>query len=635
MRPAAENEKTFIAGPAPAISTPPMLPAILIVAATCIAFFPALQNGFVNWDDDRILTNNPHYRGLGWSELKWMFTTLQMGHYQPLTWLSFALDYLLWGMNPFGYHLTNLLLHAANAMLFYFVATRLLSLRDAAPREKPAVAFAAGFAALFFALHPLRVESVAWATERRDVLSGFFFLLTILGYLRAATDENDRARRLGAAVGFYLLSLLSKASGMALPLVLLGCDVYPLKRLGGRPRAWLGSGGRKIWLEKAPFFALAVSFGIVALIAQHQARILRTLEQHGLQARLSQTAYGLAFYLWKTVVPENLSPLYQLPPRFEALDGRFIAGAIATVSLTISFYLLRRRWPAGLAAWVYYGVMLAPVLGPAQSGPQLVADRYSYLPCLSWAVLAGAGLQYFLRPRPGQRRPPLVPLSIAVAVLAVLGISTWQQTRVWRDSETLWSRALAVDQSSSLAHHNLGMALAERGAFDEAIPHYRRALQINPEYVLAYNNLAVALLARGELGEATAALRRAVEIDPAYAMAESNLGIALTREGNVERAAEHFERAVALNPASAPAHYNLGLALAMLGKSEGALRQFYQALEIDPDYAEAHYHTGAVLAGNGRAAQAVAHFRRALEIRPEFPAARQALRQALGAANNE
>src|SRR6266850_2866730 len=245
----------------------------LVALITFVVFSPALRNGFVNWDDFETIVENQNFRGFTWSHLRWMFTTFHLGHYQPLSWLTFSLDYLLWGVEPFGYHLTNILLHSANALLFYFVTRRLLAI--AAPISNAVVLhLAAGFSALIFAIHPLRVESVAWATERRDVLSGFFLLLTVLSYLKAVGPEMSRTgwgRWIAVSAVLYVLSLLSKASGMTLPLVLVVLDVYPLRRLGGGVGKWFGGGVRRVWLEKLPFFIAAVATGAVALTAQQRA----------------------------------------------------------------------------------------------------------------------------------------------------------------------------------------------------------------------------------------------------------------------------------------------------------------------------------------------------------------------------
>src|SRR5262245_41825578 len=270
--------------PAPARSAwwSTWLAPIVIVGVTLVAFHPSLQNGFVDFDDDQAFLLNPRYRGLGWTNVSWMFTTLHMGHYQPLSLLTLALDHLLWGMAPWGYHLTSLLLHAANGVLFYFVCVRLLKLAfpDAAGSGERALRAASGVAALLFAIHPLRVESVAWVTERRDVLSALFFLATILCYLRRHTETAEPGtgwRWTALALSFYVLSLLSKAGGMLLPFVLVVLDVYPLRRLRGSPTGWWSGAARRAWWEKCVYLVPAVVFAAVAFIAQQQSGAMKPL----------------------------------------------------------------------------------------------------------------------------------------------------------------------------------------------------------------------------------------------------------------------------------------------------------------------------------------------------------------------
>jgi hypothetical protein len=394
----------------------------LVALMTLLVFSPALRNGFVNWDDLETIVDNENFRGFTGSHLRWMFTTFHLGHYQPLSWLSFALDYLFWGLNPFGYHLTNILLHAANGVLFYFVTLGLL--RVATPSSDAVVLrLAAGFSALFFAMHPLRAESVAWVTERRDVLSGFFLLSTILSYLKAVSPAMDPGGKLRwgiVSVALYVLSLLSKASGMTLPLVLLILDVYPLRRLGGGAGKWFGADARPVWLEKLPFFIAALAAGVVALAAQHTAGALVSAETHDLTGRVIQGLYGISFYLVKTALPTNLAPLYEIPPDLHLFDWRVVFAAIIFLLCSLGFFLARHRWPAALAGWIAYLLLLAPVLGVAQSGLQLVADRYSYLSCLVWAILFAALLIRFLRPSSdGLSRPGVTALSLAIPLFVL------------------------------------------------------------------------------------------------------------------------------------------------------------------------------------------------------------------------
>src|SRR5712691_9459248 len=366
---------------------------LLIAVVTFAAFLPALHNQFVNWDDDKSLLENPHYRGLGWTQIRWMWTTFHMGHWLPLTWMSFGLDYLVWGLEPVGYHLTSLVLHATSAAVFYLVARRILSLAlpDPDDRGQAGLDLSAGFAALLFALHPLRAESVAWATERRDVLLGLFYLLTILAYLRAC-ERGERGRgSYWGAVGLFACALLSKSMAVSLPAVLLILDVYPLRRLGGR-MGWWSEPARRVYLEKIPFVLLGGGASAIAFIAPFQIHNTESLADLTVLGRLAISAYGLCFYLWKMIVPVNLSPLYELPRTVSPWATPFILSFGLTVAITAIALTLRRRVLGLPAAWLAYIVVLLPVLGIFQSGPQIAADRYTYLAGLGWAILAGAGL---------------------------------------------------------------------------------------------------------------------------------------------------------------------------------------------------------------------------------------------------
>lgn len=292
-----------------------------------------------------------------------------MGHWIPVTWLTFSLDHALWGMNPFGYHLTNVLLHSVNAVLFYLLALRLLRLA-LTTAGTGTIRLGAIVAALFFAVHPLRTESVAWITERRDVLSALFYLLTVLAYMKACeTDGRPRRRWLVASIGAYTLGLLSKSLIISLPLVLLVLDAYPLRRAQGR---W-----RQVLAEKLPYLGLAIATAVISVWVVIAKLGLTSAAAYPPEARVAMVLYSLAFYLEKTLLPISLSPMYELPPRVELESPRFLVSALVAVGLTVGVVLGRRRWPAALAVWIVYGLTLAPVSGIVHNGPQLVADRYS------------------------------------------------------------------------------------------------------------------------------------------------------------------------------------------------------------------------------------------------------------------
>src|SRR5207302_3924053 len=467
------------------------------------------------------------------------------------------LDYVLWGMNPLGYHLTNLLLHAANAAVFFFVVRRILTLALPSPSERGhALAVSAGFAALVFAIHPLRVESVAWVTERRDVLSGLFYLVTILVYLRACEGEERGRRWYSLAVATFVLALLSKSMVVNLPIVLLILDVYPLRRLGGAI-GWWSEPARRVYVEKIPFVLLAAAASAIAFMAQFSAQTAASLAQLSVLGRLAVSAYGLSFYLGKLVVPVNLSPLYQLPPTVNPGALPFILSYGLVLAITALVLVLRRRAPGLLATWLAYIVVLLPVLGIFQIGLQIAADRYTYLAGLGWAILAGAGLLSCWRtPRSSKAGTPTT-LPIAGVAICVVGLGglTWNQVQIWHDSERLWTHALALDPQSSIAENNLGVVRADQSKLAEAIEHYQRALQIKPEYAQAYNNWGHALARQGKLTEAVERYRHALKIKPDYAKAVSNLGTALAQQGKLAEASDHFRQVLQIMPDNADAHY--------------------------------------------------------------------------------
>jgi tetratricopeptide (TPR) repeat protein len=618
----------------------------LIALVTFAAFLPTLESQFVNWDDDKNLVDNPHYRGLGWPQLRWMWTTFHIGHYIPLTWMTLGLDYLLWGMQPRGYHLINLVLHAVNAVVFYFVGRRILGLALPGAGHPDHLRLAsAAFAALLFALHPLRVESVAWATERRDVLSGLFYLLTLLAYLRACQREERGRWWYAGCVALFICALLSKSMAVSLPVVLLILDVYPLRRFGGA-RGWWGEAARRVYLEKIPFVLLAGAASVLAFLALARLNNMAPLDQLSVLERLAVSTYGLGFYLWKTVAPFNLSPLYVLPANLNLWAASFLLSYGVVLAFTILAWTLRHRVPGLAAAWLAYVVTLLPVLGVFQNGPQIAADRYTYLAGLGWAIWAGGGL---LSCWP--RLPSLVT-GAAVCVLLGSGVLTWKQVHVWHDSERLWTHVLAIEPNSPLAEYNLAYALARQGrpaeAIEhyrqavklrpddaeahynwgnalvrlgkpaEAIEHYRQALSIRPGYAEAHYNWGVMLAQQGRLGEAIEHYRQALELRPDDADVLNHWGDALARQGRPAEAIEHYQRALGIKPYFAEAHMNFGMALAQQGKPAEAIERYQQALTIRPDFADAHYNWGHALTQQGKPAEAIGHYREALRIQPGY-----------------
>ncbi|HEY1265786.1 MAG TPA: tetratricopeptide repeat protein [Candidatus Binatia bacterium] len=585
-----------------------LIPAT-IAAVAFAAFLPALENGFVNWDDEQNFLQNPNYRGLGWQQITWMFTTFHLGHYQPLSWLTLGVDYSLWGLNPFGYHLTGLLLHAVGAVLFYFVCLRLLRLSFAAA-ETAALRRSAAFAALFFAIHPLRVESVAWITERRDVLSGIFLFASVLLYLRVAEKKSGRARLLVGSLLFYGLSLLSKASGMTLALVLVVLDVYPLRRLPSSPSEWLAHRYRAVWLEKVTFLIPGMVAGIVALTAQKQAGALVSVGAYGVGRRLGQAVYSAVFYIWKTIAPGYLSPLYQVPFQADSWFLVFTISGVALAAITVILFAMRKIAPGVFAAWLCYLALLAPVSGFAQSGIQFVADRYSYLPCLAWALLAGAGCYKLVFKI---QRLHMV-FACGSILLLVLGLATWRQAFIWHDSGTLWRHTVSVMPESSVANYNLGVAVEAEGDIEDAMADYRKAISLDEAYAEARYNLARLLARKGDIDEAISEYRRTAAIEPTDADTHNNLALLLMKRGKNDEARAELMRTIQIDPNHARAHYNLGKLLASEGRLDDATSHFQRAIAKEPNVAEIHEQLARALAQQGRKEDAMRHYEEAVRL---------------------
>jgi tetratricopeptide (TPR) repeat protein len=505
--------------------------ALAVAAVVFIAFLSVLRHQFVSWDDDGFLYLNPYFRGLGWPQLRWMFTTFLKGPYQPIVWMSYAVDYLLWGMDPAGFHLTSLLWHCANAALLCVFAQRLLRAAAGTAAEAPRC-WAAAFAALIFALHPLRVEPAAWAAARRDLMSGFFFLCALLCHLKAREEPARERLWRGWTLACYCLSLLSKPMGIGLPLVLAVLDSAVLKR-------------RVRWQDLLPYALPAVAAAALAWHGQSVTGAMKAAGDFGWRQRLAQACYAHAFYLVKTAWPSHLAPIYESALRFNPLAPRFLACAALDLAVAGAAWGLRRRWPALWAAWLCYLILLAPVLGAVKFGTQLVADRYSYLPCLSWSILAAAGLLELARRRPGRGR--LLIASGAALVSLLWGLCS-QQLCYWRDSESLYRRTLAVDPGQAMARNNLGLVFEKEGRMPQALEQFRLALELRPRFAASHNNVGTVMLTLGRLQEAEAEFRAAMAGDPDGPESYNNMGLLLAHRKRYDEAISMFDTALSLDP---------------------------------------------------------------------------------------
>ena len=613
----------------------------MVATIAFVAFLPALRGEFLSWDDERNFVANPHYRGLGLEQLKWMWSTFLLGHYIPITWMTLGLDYTLWGMNPAGYHLTNLLLHAANAILVYLLARRLFGLAGAVSgRAHGAEQYeAAAIAALFFSVHPLRVESVAWVTERRDVLSAFFFLGSALSYLRAVSAPELRRGAYWAAVALFVCAVLSKATVVTLPAVLLILNVYPLRRLSLR-QPFAGT-SRRVLLEMIPFAIPAAAGLVISVVAVHPpfldkfglsflaprqlsdlAANVSAQNQFGLPAKLAVSAFSLAFYLLKTVLPTGLSPLYEMPRSIDPASARFVLSYIAVLVIAAGC-LFWRRYPGMVAALACFFVISLPMLGIVQNGPQIAADRYTYHAAPALALLAAGALWHALR---GRNRRAF--LAVGGGISAILAAVTWRQSTYWQNTERLWSRVLAIDSASSLGHSAMASLRYKQNRVEEGLAHSLRSLELAPDFAEAHNDFGVGLARQGKPLEALAEYRRALALKPRFDDAENNLGVLMMQLGQADSAVWHYQRALDVNPDNADAEINWGNALVRSGRTAEAIERYRRAVWIRPTAADAYHNWGVALAREGRFKEAVERFQMALGVDPDHAEARVYLEQA-------
>lgn len=601
-----------------------VLLAVVCAILVFLVFLPTLGFEFVDWDDRGLLTENPHWRGLGWEQIRWMFTTNHWGHYQPVTWLTYGLDHVLWGMDPRGVHLTNTLFHAANTFLVWFVASFLLGAAlPALRRDRPwLLDLAATFAALTFGVHPLRVESVAWATERRDLVSAFFILLTLLAYLRSSALAGRRrtAWLIGSLV-LYLISMLSKVGGAPLPLVFLVLEWYPLGRLKVLPGGGLDRAGRRVLLGGLPFLVIAIGFSI-ATVKQQAGRWLIPLAVHDYLARTAQSFYGLVFYAWKTFLPTGLSPLYEIRFPLDPFAPRFLASALVVLVAAVAVLKARRRAPAVAAAALTYALFLGPLLGYFQNGPQLVADRYSYLSTLGFILLVAGGAASLAYRRPAPVRLGAIAAAASLCVAACAGL-TVRQEQVWRDTATLWASMLRHDPSSSFANNSYGYVLLQKGDVETAEAHFRKALAINPGNREAQFNLSEALKRKGVDG--VEAYRAALAFNPEVASLRNQLGNELLKEKRNEEAVETFLEALRLEPRDPRFHANLAIALQRLDRLEQARQHYEAAVALDPTLWIARDGLASVLARQGKTEEARRTLEKLLQENPGYEPARRRL----------
>ena len=602
----------------------------LLLLAVALVFGQTIHHGFINLDDAEYVSENPCVTH-GLSTAGFVSALTEPHHYNwcPLTWWSLMLDYQFYGLRPWGYHLTNVLLHAAAAIALFLV------LRAMTGRFWPSALVAA-----LFAVHPLRAESVAWVTERKDVLSGLFFMLTLAAYVGYVRRRFSLARYLGVLLVFAL-GLMAKPMLVTLPLILLLLDYWPLGRFSSEQESEVRGQGLgeehpkskiqnqqlphpssliphpssfiphpssfplRLVVEKLPLFALMAASCALTLWAQRD--LVVSYEHLSWYGRIGNVLVSYAAYLRQFFWPAGLALWY--PLQISNLPGWKILGALTLlVAITTGALVGWRRCPYVLVGWLWYVGMLVPVIGVVQVTDQAMADRFTYLPQIGLGIALVWGL--------GDRRWSWLryrwPCGVGSAlVLAILMGWAWRQVSFWRDSETLWRRTLACTAQNFMAHNMLGGALASQGRLDEAVAQFCRAVTIKPDYAELYYNLGTALASQRRTDEAIVQFRRALSIKSDYAEAHNNLGNALATQGQLDEAMEHYRQALKIKPGYIEAHNDLGSVLAVRGRLDEAIQQYRQALEIKPDYADAYNNLRSALA------RVMERYRRTLQVKPD------------------
>ena len=562
----------------------------ILALGTFAVVAPALRLGFVNYDDPEYVTENPPVRaGLRAASVAWAFTTPHSANWHPLTWLSHMADCQLYGLAPAGHHATSVVLHAASAAVLFG------ALAGMTGATWPSL-----FVASAFALHPLRVESVAWVAERKDVLAGLCWMLALVAYWRYV--RRPRPTRWLLVVAAFALGLLAKPMVVTLPFVLLLLDRWPL----GRP--W----SARIVSEKLPLLALSLAASAVTFAVQRGAGAVASLDTLSFGARLAGATVAVATYLVKTFWPTNLAVFY---PNRPPAPWQLVLSVLLLVAVSLLAVAQHRRRPYLLVGWLWYLGTLVPVIGLVKVGDQAMADRFTYIPQIGVLLMLAWGAAELSVPRAAL-------VATGAAALAASAVLTVRQLDVWQDSITLFTHATAVTRDNYVAEANLGAALLDLGHPSDAIGHLRRAEAIKPDYVKPHVTLGKALAESGDAEGAAREYAEALRLDPGYATAHYNLGLLLAGQGRLDEAIARYREALRLDPNYANARHNLGAALAAEGRFEEAVAEYRRALALLPDLGIAHGNLAIALERLGRRDEAIAEYRTAVRLMPRDPTAR-------------
>jgi len=592
-----------------------VLICLLLTLSVLTVYWQVNDFEFINYDDPRYVNENHVIRqGVTLPGIRWAFGEVYASNWHPLTWISHMIDVELFGLDPGKHHLVNVLLHVLNTILLFLVLERMTG----------AIWRCAAVAAIF-AVHPMHVESVAWISERKDVLSTFFWMLTMMGYLWYV-KRRTALRYLGMLL-WYVLGLLSKPMLVTLPCVLLILDFWPLRRWDPFQKDTAdhartadsvcadspNTGFLLLVLEKIPLMILALVSSVITFYAQKSGGAVSSLEQLDLGYRLLNAVTAYAAYLCKMVWPVHLSVFYPYPEGLSAFVVAFSAGILLLISVSVALLAKKHRYL--IAGWSWYLGTLVPVIGIVQVGAQSMADRYTYIPSIGILIMVVWGLSDLLS---GRRQGMMVAGTAAVSATLLLMATTWVQVGFWRTSETLFRHALGVTRNNYVAHNKLGLALFEKGDIAGAISHFRATIRISPNYPKGYINLGQALALKKDYQGASENYRKSLSIDPSNADAHAGLGTLLAGMNRVDDAGRHFADALRTNPGSIEAHNNLGNLLLQTGDYDEAIRQYSEALRIDPHNAEVYNNMGTAFVCKGELEKAIECFSASVREQPGY-----------------
>jgi len=644
------------------------LVAVAVSLMTFLVYLPSLGNTFLSWDDGIYVTENSAIQKLDRAFFRWAFTAFHAANWHPLTWISHALDYAVWGLNPLGHHLTNNILHAVNTFLVVLLVVKLMEACKPASLQAGKLTsshysplIVAGVTGLLFGIHPIHVESVAWVSERKDLLCALFYLLSVMAYMKYAARLSQRAESkeqrayismpyapgpLLSALCFFILALMSKPMAVSLPVVLLLLDWYPFGRIRS-VKTFLSA-----LTEKIPFIAFSLVSSVLTILAQSSGHTIAPFAVLPLTVRALVAIKAITLYLSNMVLPVGLLPLYPYPGDVSLTSPVYFLPILLVVVITAVAVAAIRKTKAVFAAWSYFLITLLPVLGIVQVGDQAMADRYSYLPSIGPFLLAGMSAAFLLLRSTAFGEQKLIQRFMLLAgmgaVPCILAYATIQQIAVWKDSFVLWDytirknpsgnpfaynsrglvlrkrgqldeaiadfeRALAIRQDTDTLN-NLGIAYYEKGLYEKAVEMYGKAVLLSPGNSRAYTNLGVAYAAMSRIDLAIENFRKAISLSPDNSTIYNNLARALRSAGRIEEAEENYRKAVALNPYDDMAFLGLGSTYMMLGRLDEALEAYTRVIELSPNNPEAYRNRGIVYARKGDTDRAAADFRMACAL---------------------